>query len=243
MVALDNPREPTARERAPVLIIFHQLNKTLCKDTANMAEPPSYEESTLADGKTIMSDEKKPQRFSICEEVGASRSQHVAALVSKLLPQIRSRAKNGLSKSTLLLLPSDQDCTRKGQLVGFADGDSPLIIQLEGRHDSLEFWLQMEAIADLRNQMYLSIAGALPAAALPQVPPPQRPPQQTPQRSWFGSKQEKAPNNDTTLLPMSTRPLVLVEVKIEEVNFRTENKFGLYETLRGKAVTMVVEAN
>ena len=76
-----------------------------------MTDPPSYEESTTEYGHPVSdskADSKVPQRFSIREEVGASREQHVAAIVSKLLPQIRDRAKHGLSKSTLLLLPSDQ---------------------------------------------------------------------------------------------------------------------------------------
>ena len=80
---------------------------------STMADPPSYEESAsayeyqqhLSDSK---SDSKAPQRFSIREEVGLSRSQHVAVLVSRLLPQIRERARQGLSKSTLLLIPSNQ---------------------------------------------------------------------------------------------------------------------------------------
>ena len=76
-----------------------------------MADPPSYEESASEYGHPVgdyKADSKVLQRFSILEEVGASRAQHVAAIVSKLLPQIRDRAKRGLSKSTLLLLPSDQ---------------------------------------------------------------------------------------------------------------------------------------
>ena len=77
-----------------------------------MADPPSYEESASGYGNSVEFDSKPdpkgPQRFSIREEVGASRSQHVAALVSKLLPQIRDRARNGLSKSMLMLLPSNQ---------------------------------------------------------------------------------------------------------------------------------------
>lgn len=78
-----------------------------------MAAPPSYEESTMANsGPSLISDtkgqSKSPQHFSIGEEVGTSRSHHVAALVSKLLPQIRQRAKLGLSKTTLLLLPSGE---------------------------------------------------------------------------------------------------------------------------------------
>lgn len=76
-----------------------------------MSQPPSYEDIVGEhDAKREHDDfdSKMPQRFSIRDEVGSSRSQHVAALISKLLPQIRERAKSGLSKTTLLLLPSDQ---------------------------------------------------------------------------------------------------------------------------------------
>lgn len=76
-----------------------------------MDDPPSYEESASNakhHNDDIPTDAKTPQRFSIREEVGVSRTQHVAALVSKLFPQIRSRAKQGLSKSNILLLPSNQ---------------------------------------------------------------------------------------------------------------------------------------
>lgn len=76
-----------------------------------MANPPSYEESTSEAGGTFddsKTDPEAPQRLSIREEVGVSRSQHVAAIVASLLPQIRERAKNGLSKSTIALLPSNQ---------------------------------------------------------------------------------------------------------------------------------------
>lgn len=70
-------------------------------------EPPAYDEvvheNDIWDGDT-----KTKHHMSIRDEVGASRSQHVAVLVSKLMPQIRERAKHGLSNSTLLILPSDQ---------------------------------------------------------------------------------------------------------------------------------------
>ena len=81
-----------------------------------MAEPPPYEDVSfdLNDGKDALrpNDTKNPgpQRLSIREEVGASRSQHVATLVSKILPQIRERAESGLSKTTLLLLPMKGEC-------------------------------------------------------------------------------------------------------------------------------------
>jgi hypothetical protein len=74
-------------------------------------DPPAYEEiASSSDDKEGFSrwDTKSPTHLSIREEVGASRSQHVAALVEKILPQIRERAKHGLSRTTLLIMPSDQ---------------------------------------------------------------------------------------------------------------------------------------
>ena len=76
-----------------------------------MADPPLYEDSTSEhkyESGDLKEDAKSPQRFSIREEVELGRSQHVAALVARLLPQVRDRAKQGLAKSVLLLLPSNQ---------------------------------------------------------------------------------------------------------------------------------------
>ena len=77
----------------------------------NMTEPPSYEEAASTVNQ-ICGDDKSEfngiKRFSIREEVVASRSHHVAALVSKISPHVRKRAQSGFSRSTLLLLPSDQ---------------------------------------------------------------------------------------------------------------------------------------
>lgn len=76
-----------------------------------MADPPAYDTIVHDDDHGYLeekSEGKNLQQLSIREEVGVSRTQHIAALVSRLLPQIRERARSGLAKSTLLLLPSDQ---------------------------------------------------------------------------------------------------------------------------------------
>ena len=66
-------------------------------------DPPAYEEvATRTDGKRVV------QRLLIRDELGISRRQHVKALVDRLLPQLRERATMGLSRSPLLVLPSDQ---------------------------------------------------------------------------------------------------------------------------------------
>lgn len=75
-----------------------------------MAEPPSYEESTSGTRKTFeqKGDRETSQAWSIREQVGLSRTQHVASIVSQLTTHIRERAEQGLSKTTLVLIPSDQ---------------------------------------------------------------------------------------------------------------------------------------
>ncbi|KAF1820727.1 uncharacterized protein K489DRAFT_41145 [Dissoconium aciculare CBS 342.82] len=66
-------------------------------------DPPSYDEiTTRTDGKRTV------HCLMIRDELGISRRQHVAALVDKLVPRLRERASMGLSKSPLLILPSDQ---------------------------------------------------------------------------------------------------------------------------------------
>ena len=71
------------------------------------SNPPPYEETDSASDQKY--DTKlATQHLSIRDEVGASRSQHVAALVEELLPQVRRRARSGLSRSMFILLPSGQ---------------------------------------------------------------------------------------------------------------------------------------
>jgi hypothetical protein len=75
-----------------------------------MAEPPSYEESTSGDRKSTerKGDHKTPQPWNIREQVGLSRSQHVASIVAQIGGHIQKRALQGLSKTTMVLIPSDQ---------------------------------------------------------------------------------------------------------------------------------------
>lgn len=79
-----------------------------------MAEPPSYEESTsgVSTSADRKSDRKTTLPWSIREQVGLSRSQHVASIVSQIVEHIKERALRGLSKTTLVLIPSDQGTLR-----------------------------------------------------------------------------------------------------------------------------------
>ncbi|KAK3643934.1 hypothetical protein LTR56_006765 [Elasticomyces elasticus] len=202
-------------------------------------DPPSYEESTEDQGhrKEEHHDHKIPQRFSIREEVGTSRAQHVISVVAKLLPLVQNRARGGYSRSTLLLLPSDQDCSRKGELVGYAEDEVPVLVQLEDGGDTVEFWRQPEALDLLRSQMMTAVSPTStdhlpPLPTRPSLPPAAR------KTSLFGRKPLKSPEVQTVL-----KAPVTVDVKMEDVFFRTENEYGLYQTLCGRAVLLTVEVS
>ncbi|CAK4032159.1 Hypothetical predicted protein [Lecanosticta acicola] len=200
--------------------------------------PPAYEEVQRGtESKPDWSgDSKTPQRINIRNEVGASRSQHVAALVVNLVPQVRWRAKSGLSKMTFLLMPSDQvETSKRGQLVGISENDQPVLFHLEGRHDGSDFWTQQEPIMELRDQMLAELVGDEPQLA--EQPLPERPVSPPAARSFWSRRQAKAP----VVRPQPTKAPISVEVQIEQVHFRMENKYGLYETSRARAVMMVVD--
>ncbi|KAK5685295.1 hypothetical protein LTS10_003373 [Elasticomyces elasticus] len=201
-------------------------------------DPPSYEESTEERGHQEKHHNRKiPQRFSIREEVGAFRAQHVISVVAKLLPFVQNRARGGYSKSMLLLLPSDQDCSRRGELVGYAEDEVPVLVQLEDAGDTVEFWRQSEALDLLRSQMMTAVSPTStdhlpPLPTRPSLPPAVR------KTSLFGRRPVKPPEVQTVL-----KAPVTVDVKMEDVFFRTENEYGLYQTLCGRAVLLTVEVS
>jgi hypothetical protein len=228
--------------------------------TINMAEPPSYEESTARVGKSRerKGDQKTPQPWNIREQVGLSRTQHVAAIVAQIGDHIRECALQGLSKTTMVLIPSDQgklfqsrhiehtltrslpDASRNGVVVGFPDDDAPTMIQFEGRQNGVQFWLQNEVLFELKVQLQHAVSDGMPVERtrrdLEAVALPPHPPQKI---SWFGRKSSKAavPVREE----VDAACPVTVDVHLDEVHFRSESEYGLYETLRAKVVMAVVD--
>jgi len=122
--------------------------------------------------------------------------------------------------------------------VGFPDGELPIVIQLEGRHDTTEFWTQRQAISLLQSQLLEAVSDNIPAR--PVVTEPLPPKGQPPGKmSLFGRKQSKAPQ-PKEVQPEPAGPPVVINVEVDQVNFRTETEYGLYETLRGHAVLLAV---
>lgn len=65
---------------------------------------------------------------------------------------------------------------------------------------------------------------------------PERPAIEQTRSSFWGRKSSKVQVQESKSVRPVTPP-VRVEVEMDQVNFRTETDFGLYETLRGKGVS------
>lgn len=122
-------------------------------------------------------------------------------------------------------------------MVGFPEDDLPIAIQLEGRQNSSEFWLQDRAIAELQSQLLTAVSDGVPHELMQApLPPREFPPSK---KSWFGRKQSKIAE-----LPRVTQVIeapVKVDVQLEDLHFRTETEYGLFETLRSRCVLAKVE--
>ena len=115
--------------------------------------------------------------------------------------------------------------------MGCFEDELPILIQLEGRQDTLEFWSQQEALVLLQSQMLDAISDVVPARSIGQPLPGRRLPQTPAKFSMFGRKQSKAPIVERAS----------VEVELDEVHFRSENEYGLFETHRARCVRITVD--
>lgn len=107
-----------------------------------------------------------------------------------------------------------------------------MLIQLEGRQDTLQFWTQEEARIELQKQMLAAISDGIPGTATePQLPPPP-----ASKSSFFGKKSSKAPE-----VAKPVKVPVMVDVQLDEAHFRAENEYGLYETLRCRCLLVMVD--
>ncbi|KAK1065231.1 hypothetical protein LTR74_008057 [Friedmanniomyces endolithicus] len=201
--------------------------------------PPSYQSAQGFEYREKEAESTSGHRFKIREEIGAYRSQHVTAVVATVVLLIRDRARGGLANSTLLLLPSDQEDSRKGTLVGYSSEEPPVLVQLEGEHDTMEFWRQPKALRILQEQVLAAISDTLPSPAddTP-VPPRAMLPRKT---SLFGRKPGKAFGIGPPAALLKAP--VAVKADLHSVFFRTENEYGLYHTVDGQAVALTVEVS
>ena len=84
-----------------------------------------------------------------------------------------------------------------------------------------------------------AVAGDVPEPQPILEPLPERPVQQT--RSSFWGRKSSQAAGPSKPLPKRPKAPVSVEVLSEQANFRTETEYGLYETVRGRTVLLIVD--
>lgn len=123
-------------------------------------------------------------------------------------------------------------------MVGWSEDDRPLLVQLEGRYDGTQFWTQQEALDLLRDHVLSAVAGDMPKPFIQRTLPDRPPPQA--KTSLFGRKPGKSTELPKPAPVLQQLPAV-VDVQLDQVNFRRENEYGLFETTRGRAVVMMID--
>ncbi|KAF2664662.1 hypothetical protein BT63DRAFT_429421 [Microthyrium microscopicum] len=117
------------------------------------------------------------------------------------------------------------------EMVGLADSDESYEeVVLEEEMDTQEFWEQPEALSDLRKLLKTSIASSNWYEQEEELPV--RPVQKI-SKGFFGKKSQPV-----TASPK--RPQVTVEVGHEDMSYRIENSFGLYDTIAKPAIVVRV---
>lgn len=134
-------------------------------------------------------------------------------------------------------LTSVLECSCNGELIGSSDDEVQTIVQLEGRHDTVEFWAQKEALEQLQFQILAAIS-EVASPSMPERPLPMRDPLPN-KPSLFGWKHGRLLGQRPE--PQSGQASIFVDVKLDEIYFRKESNFGLLETVSGRVVVVSVE--
>lgn len=122
--------------------------------------------------------------------------------------------------------------------MGFPDDEVPTIIQFEGSQNGTQFWQQDEVLYELRVQLRNAVSDGMPVERMRQDPVVALPPPPPQKSSWFGRKSSKAA---VPVREVRAACPVTVDVHLDEVHFRSETEYGLYETLRAKVVMAIVD--
>lgn len=180
-------------------------------------------------------------------------------LETQIKPYLLNTTLAGLSRSTLVLIPSDvpsltpnlnndskdrldQQASFPGEeIVGFSDAGNLTKIRLQGQENSFEFWRQLPVIMELERALQSHLMRDNAVSDAGDVMLPARPES----RGWFKKKASTSsiPQQKTETVKASGGCKVKTEVELEDVSLRTTNAMGLYETRTGKAIVVKVDFN
>jgi hypothetical protein len=137
--------------------------------------PPPYEE--MYSGGHKVEDKKAANRSSnLSDQARATRSMLVSAAADKIHAALEQRALYGISRTRLVVIPAGHGCseftTARGkhatlltvidlsgpyEIVDF--DEKPMVMELTGELNSVEFWSQAQATIELRQQVASRIGG------------------------------------------------------------------------------------
>jgi hypothetical protein len=192
-------------------------------------------------------------------QVTAARAEHTRRIGDeKICPSIRRRADDGLSKTTIILIPSNLDMAKTTDAIEIVDfhGHEEEVeqVQLEGNLNRLEFWKQPDVIKELRYVLEERLsASPIPrdfgqkTTPVQEIAPPAVGTQK--RKGLFDRRPSKQATDENIANPdpssSSKVPSNRIDVKValEDICIRTVSDFGLYETVTQPVVVVTVDIN
>ena len=195
---------------------------------------------------------------SLPENLASVRKARIHSLLeTHIKPHLLATTLAGLSRSTLVLIPSDvpsltpkldndskdhlgQQASFPGEeIVGFSNAGNLTKIRLQGQENSFEFWRQLPVVMELERALQAHLMRDNDVSDVDAVVLPARPES----RGWFKKKASASsiPQQKIEKVKASGGSKVKTEVGLEDVNMRTTNAMGLYETKAGKAIVVKVD--
>ena len=160
------------------LPLFTSLNTTM--ENFDDDKIPSYEES-LQQGATSTSAHSKQKSLPLLGTLSAVRTRRINAIIENYIsPLLQSQLSSGLSKTTLVLVPSNvstlqkqsssaptddggsrdiiegslDDSSQEDVVIGFPSSQYIKLVRLHGGEDyTLEFWRQAAVLAELDSSL------------------------------------------------------------------------------------------
>lgn len=208
---------------------------------------PSYSETLSSTSRT-----------SLPHNLASIRKARIHSLLeTHIKPHLLDTTLAGLSRSTLVLIPSDvpsltpslgndskdhlgQQASFPGEkIAGFSDAGNLTLIRLQGQENSFEFWRQLPVIKELERALQAHLERDKAVGDIVEYILPARPES----RGWFKKRTPSAPQKKTENVKASRGSKVKAEVELQDVSLRTVNAMGLYETKTGKAIVIKVDFN
>ncbi|KAI9891275.1 MAG: hypothetical protein M1814_002965 [Vezdaea aestivalis] len=197
--------------------------------------PPAYSEN----GPSLYDSKATP--ISLSTKLSQTRLARITTLIQKtILPHLTSQFQSGLSRSTLILFPTDtsaeSDSAELTEPLGFKAADNLRVIRLEGEENVLGFWRQGAVIQQLAAELRVLLGAAEEQVEALPVQHGESGIRTSGLRGLWRERKEVIAVAMVPRLPRAGE--VEVKVVLEEVVVRTVSPMGLYDTKVDEAVVV-----